>query len=315
VTFSNGDAGINLNDIGGGVWEATWVPAHVNDSVTLQLSASSNGLSGNPALNGLSTVVVSVVAAGADAAPAPTGIVNAASGGQATPGVVSPGSYIAIYGTGLAGSGNPSATSLPLPTTLNDTQVFLGGLPMPLLYAGPGQVNALVPVEIRPNASYPLTVVRGKAQSVPVALTVTELQPGAYTTDMTGFGRGIVTNASTGELISASNPAHAGEYLVIYSTGLGAVIGANGETQPANGERAPSGIIFHTTANVNVTIGGVNTPASFAGLTPTFAGLYQVNVQVPEGVRTGTTIPVTITAADPVTGATATSNSVMITVE
>ncbi|HEU5022181.1 MAG TPA: hypothetical protein VFT60_09820, partial [Bryobacteraceae bacterium] len=240
---------------------------------------------------------------------------NAAGGGQATPGIVSPGSYIAIYGTGLAGSGNPSAASLPLPTNLNGTQLFLGGLPMPLLYAGAGQVNALVPEGITPNASYPLVVVRGNTVSVPVALTVTELQPGAYTVDTSGSGAGIVTNAATGALISSSNPAHAGDYLVIYCTGLGTLTGENGETQPGDGAAAPADVIYHAAANVSVTIGGVSTPAAFAGLTPTFAGLYQVNVRMPEGVAAGRAVPVAITASDPATGATATSNPVTIAVE
>jgi uncharacterized protein (TIGR03437 family) len=315
VTFSNGDPGINLNDVGSGVWEATWVPANVGTSAALQVAASANGLTANPSLSALSTVTVSVTAASGNAAPAPTGIANAASAGQATPGVVSPGSYIAIYGTGLAGSGNPSATSLPLPITLNGTELFLGGLPMPLLYAGAGQVNALVPEGIAPNAAYPLVVVRGNAQSVPVALTVTELQPGAYTVDTSGSGAGIVTNALTGALISAANPAHAGDYLVIYCTGLGALVGANGETQPVDGAAAPSTVIYHTTANVNVTVGGVSTPALFAGLTPTFAGLYQVNVQVPNGVAPGSAVPVAITASDQATGATVSGNVVTIAVQ
>ena len=47
---------------------------------------------------------------------------------------------------------------------------------------------------------------------------------------------------------------------------------------------ASSTTIYHTTANVTVTIGGVSGPALFSGLTPTFAALYQVNVQVPSGI-------------------------------
>ncbi len=314
VTFGNGDSGINLNSVGSGVWEATWVPANVGASVVLTVAASENGLTANSSLSALSSVTVSVLAASANAAPQPTGIANAASAAQAVPEVVAPGSYVAIYGTGLAGSGNPAATTLPLPTTLNGTQMFLGGIPMPLLYAGSGQVNALVPQGILPNASYPLVVVTGTTQSVPVALTVTELQPGAYTVNTSGSGAGIVTNAA-GVLNSGSNPAHAWFYLVVYATGLGTLAGAGGQTEPTDGSAAPSNIINSTTAKVSATIGGVNAPVAFAGLTPTFAGLYQVNLQVPAGVVAGSSVPLVLTATDASTGVTALGNLVTVVVQ
>jgi len=315
VTFSNGDTGINLHDVGGGVWEATWTPATAGTSVVLNVAATAGGLTGNPSLSALSSVSVTVKAADANSAPQPTGVANAASAGQAIPGVVAPGSYIAIYGTGLAGNGDGSAKSIPLPTTLNGTQLFLGGVPMPLLYAGPTQVNALVPQGIAPNASYPLVVVRGTAESVPVSLTVTQLQPGAYTVNTSGSGPGIVTNALTGGLISTSNPAHVGDFLVIYGTGLGALEGASGETQPGDGAGAPGDVVFHTKAAVSVTVGGVKVPALFSGLTPSFAGLYQVNIQVPDGVTPGDAVPLVITEEDSATGATGASNTVTIAVQ
>ncbi|HVW10406.1 MAG TPA: hypothetical protein VHC90_17585, partial [Bryobacteraceae bacterium] len=315
VSFSNGDPGLNLHDVGSGVWEATWTPAAAGTAVVLDVAATAGGLAGNASLAALSSETVTVKAADANSAPQPTGIANAASAGQAIPGVVAPGSYVAIYGTGLAGTGSPSATSIPLPTTLNGTQLFLGGLPMPLLYAGAGQVNALIPEGIAPNASYPLVVVRGTAQSVPVSLTVTQLQPGAYTVNTSGSGAGIVTNALTGALISTSNPAHAGDFLVIYGTGLGALTGTNGETQPGDGAAAPSDTVFHTKATVSVTVGGVQVPALFSGLTPTFAGLYQVNIQMPQGVTPGDSVPLAITATDPDTGAAAAGNTVTIAVQ
>jgi uncharacterized protein (TIGR03437 family) len=315
VTFSNGDPGINLNDVGSGIWEGTWAPQNAASTVTLKVVASENGLTGNSSLSALSSVTVSVSAASANSAPQPTGVANAASAAQATPEVVAPGSYVAIYGTGLAGSGNPSAASLPLPAMLNGTQFFLGGLPMPLLYAGPGQVNALVPQGLTPNATYPLVVVRGTAQSVPVALTVTQLQPGAYTVNTSGSGPGIVTNALTGQLITTSNPAHAGDYLVIYATGFGAVLGTNGEAAPGDGAAAPTTTVYTTTATVTATVGGIGTPVLFSGLTPTFAGLYQVNVQVPAGINPGSAVPIVLTATDPASGATAAGNPITIAVQ
>ncbi len=309
VSFSNGDAGISLVDIGDGVWQGTWNPMIPAASTRLQVTATASALMANAA-----SAEVTVTAASANAAPQPAGIANAASAGQAIPLVVAPGSYIAIYGGKLASGEGLPASSLPLPTTLNGTQVLLAGVPMPLLYAGGGQINALVPEDIAPNAAYPMVVIRGSARSVPVNLTVTELQPAIYTVDTSGSGSGIVANALTGQLITASNPAHAGDYLAIYATGLGALVGANGETQPGDGAAAPSDILYRTKAVVTATIGGVNAPVVFSGLTATLASLYQVNVQVPSGIAAGDSVALTITASDPGTEAVAQSNAVTIAV-
>jgi uncharacterized protein (TIGR03437 family) len=246
-----------------------------------------------------------------------TGVVNAASETQAAPSVVSTGSYIAIYGAGLGGTGSPSATSVPLPTTLNGVQVTLGGLPMPLFYAASGQINAMVPQGLSPNNSYPLVVLSasGALRSTPVTLLVRELQLAIYTFDSSGSGPGIVANNTTGQLITASNPAHAADYLVIYCTGLGPLQGPHGEPEPADGVAAPTNIVFRTKATVTATIGGVSTPVLFSGLTPTLVGLYQANVQVPAGATPGSAVPLVITATDSQTGATAQSNSVTIAVQ
>ncbi len=216
--------------------------------------------------------------------PTPTGVANAASGASSA---VAPGSYVAIYGTALAGNGNPSATSLPLPTTLNGAQVTLGGLPMPLLYASATQINALVPQALK-SGTAPLVVSNG----TPLQLTVTDLQPGIYTVNLSGSGPGVIANALTGQLISDANPAHASDFIVVYCTGLGLLQGGG----PADGAAAPTSPIFQTVAKVTATIGGIDAPVSFAGLTPTLAGLYQVNVQVPAGVTPGSAVPIVISA-------------------
>lgn len=261
-------------------------------------------------------VTLNVVPVVAKTLPQPTGgIANAAGASQAPPSVVSIGSYIAIYGTSLAGLGTPGATSTPLPTTLNGTQLTLGGLPMPMNYAGPGQINAIVPQALKPNASYPLVVTNGSGSSVPVQMSVLELQPGIFTVNETGSGPGVVAEALTGQLNTASNPAQAGDFLVVYCTGLGIVLGPTGQAAPADGVAAPMSPIFATTSTVTAQIGGVAAPVSFSGLTPTFAGLYQVNVQVPAGVTPGNAVPLVITATDLQTGATGTSNSVTIVVQ
>jgi uncharacterized protein (TIGR03437 family) len=87
------------------------------------------------------------------------------------------------------------------------------------------------------------------------------------------------------------------------------VQGPNGESGPAEGTAAPLATIFSTKAKITATIGGVSAPVSFAGLAPTFASLYQVNVQVPAGVAPGSAVPLKITAGG------VGSNSVTIVVE
>jgi uncharacterized protein (TIGR03437 family) len=250
-----------------------------------------------------------------DISPAPASIVNAAAGGQAVAGIVAAGSYVAIYGTNLAGEGLPSASTLPLPTTLNGTQLLFGGVPMPMLYASSTQVNALVPEGLVANTQYSLVVTNGGLQSSAMPVTAVGFQPGIYTVDGSGSGDGVITDAISGSLLGRTNPAHLGDLISIYCTGLGAVRGANGESAPSDGNAALSNTLYTTTATVTATIEGVNAPVLFAGLAPTFAGLYQLNVQVPSGIITGSNVPLVIQVTDQASGVSAKSNVVSVALQ
>lgn len=285
-------------------------PGTYHATVTIHAS----GGTGDPNANGFTVskaITVTVVAGSSGGSgPRPTGgIANAASAGQAMPSVVAAGSYIAIYGTGMAGNGDPSATSLPLPTTLNGASATICGVPMPLLYASASQINAIVPQVPAGSGQCPLVVSVSGVASAQVLLTMVSLQPGIYTVNLSGSGPGVVTNSLSGQLISEANPAHAGDLLSVWASGLGPVQGPNGESGPAEGTAAPLATIFSTKAKITATIGGVSAPVSFAGLAPTFASLYQVNVQVPAGVAPGSAVPLKITAGG------VGSNSVTIVVE
>jgi uncharacterized protein (TIGR03437 family) len=89
-----------------------------------------------------------------------------------------------------------------------------------------------------------------------------------------------------------------GQYIQIYATGLGAVVGPGGAAPPADGQLAPVSPLFNTVATATVTIGGVNAPVPFAGLAPGFVWLYQVNAQVPSNAPVGSAIPVVLTMTD-----------------
>jgi uncharacterized protein (TIGR03437 family) len=291
ATFSNGDASVNLVHIGNGNWSGTWTPRNTTQpQATVQYVALS--VSGVTAIGGTASLTVAVVSPGAasagTSAPLTFGAANAASGAGA---YISPGGLVSIYGVDLADSTVTNST-LPFPTQAGGAQVLMGGQALPLRYVGGNQVNAQVPFGLNINTAQQLMVQRGNTLSVPQNVVVAPAQPGIYTQDQTGTGPGIIVNSSTNALITAGNPAQAGDIVVIYCNGLGAV-----NPPVPTGTPAPSTEPLARTVNpVTVTIGGINAPVQFAGLAPGFPDLYQINMVVPTGVASGQA-PVVLTVA------------------
>jgi uncharacterized protein (TIGR03437 family) len=78
--------------------------------------------------------------------------------------------------------------------------------------------------------------------------------------------------------------------------------------QPATGAAASANPLATTTAAPTVTIGGVQAVVTFSGLAPGFAGLYQIDAQVPAGILASDAVPVVVTIGG------VTSNTVTIAV-
>ena len=290
ASFSNRDRRVDLAHTGNGVWSGTWTPVNGSGPVTMEVTALLL-LPGNRSQSGGAPHSGQLVLPGAQRAPlvAPGAVVNAASYEGA---VVSPGGYVSIFGVKLADN-TGQAGSIPLPTDINGTKVTLAGRDLPLNFVGDGQVNALVPYDLTINTQHQLVVQRGTAISVPEAVVVAPAQPAVYTQDQSGTGAGVIVNGVTNRLITAANPARAGDVLTIYANGLGAV-----NPPVALGAAAPpAGPLSRTVNPVTVRIAGVAVTPQFAGLAPGFPGLYQINVPVPAGVPTGDAVPVTIEVA------------------
>jgi uncharacterized protein (TIGR03437 family) len=254
-----------------------WAPTHstANGTIAVRLIAVTTG--------GIAELLFNVNVSAAFVSPpilTPAGIVNAASFAPGLP--MAPGELASIFGFDLADC-TASASSAPLPTSLCDTQVLLGGAPLPILYAGASQINVQVPFDVLINTQHQILVERGGIPSVGFALSVADASPGIF----------VAVNAITGALANSANPLHPGNYVVVYCTGLGVVSPAVGTGQPA-----PSTEPLARTVNpVTMTIGGINAPILYAGLAPGFAGLYQVNAMVPVGVTAGNQAPVVISVA------------------
>jgi uncharacterized protein (TIGR03437 family) len=287
------------------VWTGTWpVPSSTQSSAQLEVYASIKVPGAKGSYSGVSTpVTVGVLPSDPTTAPAqPTLPVNGASFAAESEGFVVPGEYVSIFGEHLADS--TLGGSAPLPLKLGGAQLSLNGQALPLLAVSQGQVNGLVPQHLESNATVQLAVQRDNTLAVPVNATVTEFQPGIFTTSQSGVGQGAIINVQAG-VVAGPGPGQQavsrGGYISIYATGLGQVVAMDGSNTapPGDGVAAPGSPYFETVGTVSVTIGGVAaTNIPFAGLSPGFISLYQVNVQVPENVLTGTGVPVVLTISD-----------------
>jgi uncharacterized protein (TIGR03437 family) len=225
----------------------------------------------------------------------PQGVVNAASSAPFTA-QYSPGEVVTLYGTGLAAS-DFTLSSLPFPTTTpNGIQVKVGdgstaaAINAPIYsicsVCSPQQISAVIPYNVSTATGYvTFQVVNNGTASNTVYGYLGGTSPGVFTVPPGGVYEGAVQHAADYSLVTDSKPAKAGETIIIYLTGLGAVSPA-----VTAGTAAPSTTLAQVVNPVEVYIGGVQATVAFAGLTPSVGGLYQLNVTVPSGVAAGSNV-------------------------
>jgi len=153
-----------------------------------------------------------------------------------------------------------------------------------------------------PTAPVTVTVTGNSISSELEPVSVGQNDPGIFSLGAPQGGQGAIENVA-GAVVDANSPAHAGDYILIFATGLGMVT-----NPPATGAIALADPLSNLIGDRSATIGGVPAPVGFAGLAPGYIGLYQVNVQVPQGVAAGDNVPVVLSVG------TGVSNSVTISV-
>jgi uncharacterized protein (TIGR03437 family) len=257
------------------------------------ISVSSSGLGTTFPAQSI-TLLVIPQAQSVMAVPQP--VVSAVTGGASyDTKAVSPGEIIAIWGKGLGPSAGANLTldsNGLVEASLGGTQVFINGNPAPLIYAGPGQVNAVVPYEEASSTTANVVVVyQGNASAlfpIPIAAT----RPGIFTRSGAGTGQGAIVNQDQ-TINGASSPAARGSWVAIYATGEGITTppGVDGRVSAYKGTPLPK-----AQAACSATIGGQPANVNYCGEAPDFtAGVLQMNVQVPESINPGSSVPVTIT--------------------
>jgi len=203
----------------------------------------------------------------------------------------------AVFGEQLLMRDPVAASALPLQTTFNGLRVLVNNQAAPVYFASYNQINFQIPYDA-PEGPATVSVERDGVRSNLTAVRIVNRAPRLLT--FSGFpGYGIIVNqdgtyplpASAG-LGAAARPARSGDTLVIYALGLGPTVPA-----VLSGVGAPTGPLASVSPAPGVVI-GVNSIAQadsitpdFAGLTPNFVGLYQINVRVPSSVEKGNAVP------------------------
>jgi uncharacterized protein (TIGR03437 family) len=214
--------------------------------------------------------------------------VASAAGGPAAP--VAPGAIVSLYGFLFGPATNFSAgfdASGRLPTTLGEVQVLFDGVPAPLFYVGPFQINVQAPYSLAGQTKTNVQVLFRGIPSNVAALDVVPAVPEIFTG--IGTSQAAALNQD-GSINGAARPAAGGEIVVLFGTGAGV-------TSPPVDTGRPSGPPYPPPAlRVSLAIGGRSADVLFAGTAPGFVGLLQVNARVPDGV-TGF-VPVVLTVGD-----------------
>ncbi len=215
----------------------------------------------------------------------PAGVVNGAS--FAPPGnPIAPGQFVSLFGTGL-GPAQAAIASAPFPTALSGVSVTIQGRAAPIYFVSATQLSALVPFATSGNSAE-IVVRNAGVESNRVTVAVARTSPGIYSQPQNGIGAGAILRQNN-SLLTAANAARRGETIQIYLTGLGAL-----NPPLADGVAAPTATLNFVVDNVNVYIGGIKATVSFAGAAPGFAGLYQLNVVVPNTAPSGNAVPVAV---------------------
>jgi uncharacterized protein (TIGR03437 family) len=223
-----------------------------------------------PAEGGTSQLKLSL-----EAAPTVSLTLNAGSAVPVIGAVVNAASFVA--------GGSPGSLASFFGANLSGATVSLNGADVHPFYASDTQVNFYIPAQT-PLGANVVTVTAPSGLQASSTVNLVSAQPGIFS--------GAVVHAGT-TTSALTTPVHAGEYIEIYCTGLGPT--------------RSSGALSVTTVTPTIYLGGTAVSPAYSGLSG-FVGLYQVNVQIPEGLGPGT-LPLTLVSG------TAYSNEVKIAVQ
>jgi len=207
---------------------------------------------------------------------------------------IAPGEIVTVKGSGLGPAQLVSAHAGFYPTQLSGTSVQFNGVAAPMLYTSATQVAVVVPWGVAGPTAQVTVTYQGQV-SAPATIQVFPSAPGLFTMDGSGAGQAAAINQD-GTINSASNPAPIGSVISLYATG-------GGQTLPAGVDGQVSGFPLAAQAlQVQVSIGQQfllsTAQLQYVGPAPgAIAGLMQINVPIPAGLKTGSAVPISVVGA------------------
>lgn len=291
VAISNSGTGtLNWSASSDSSWLAV-SPASGSGAANLSISISPAGLtpatytghikiSASGAASSPQTVTVTLAISAPSTAPVVTAVVNGAS---FQPGIES-GSWVTILGSNLSNT-SPGRTWTAseivngnLPQALDGASVTIDGKPAYVYYISPTQLNVQAPTDSA-TGNVAVVVTNNSQTSASFNAQLETASPAFFL--YPGTSDPIASHFPDYGLVGTSSaPAHPGDVLILWATGFGL-------TNPPT----PAGIVITgapATATLPViTIGGAQVPVSAAVLAPGSAGLYQIAIQLPSTVPTG----------------------------
>jgi uncharacterized protein (TIGR03437 family) len=149
-------------------------------------------------------------------------VLNAAAKGNepALTKAVAPGSIATIKGNSLAAKSEQGQLTVGgvLPLSIAGTTVFFNGLQAPMLYASPGEVTVVIPLNLATGPAE-VTVTNSDGFQSRASANILCVAPGVFALSGDGRGEGVIINADT-LAIGPFDPTGGGLRLSIFATGV-----------------------------------------------------------------------------------------------
>lgn len=196
-------------------------------------------------------------------------------------GSYAPNTFISIYGQNLSSATQGiSATDIrasTLPTSLSGigVRVLINHQPGNIFFVSPNQVNVLIPIIVTPGPTLVQLVNDGR-DGPEVTIKLDAAAPALFPWE---DSLAIATHG-LGPLVTREQPAQRGELVVLYAGGLGPTIPT---TAPNQIPQVAARLV--RTSAFQVRLNGVPVDPSnilYAGVTPGSAGLFQINLKIPD---------------------------------